>query len=217
MKRSRTLTPLILLLFLSLTGYGCGGGDETEVDVEAPATEAPTGTTGTETTAVAQLQPVDDSGVNGTVAFTSVDGAVRVVGQVMGLAPGQHGFHIHENGDCGPADTDNDGTPEPAGAAGGHFAPEGSPHGAPDDPAGQRHMGDLGNLEVGADSMATYERVDSLLNIDAIAGKAVIVHANADDLESQPSGNAGGRVACGIIEMENGAGMTAPMDTAATL
>jgi Cu-Zn family superoxide dismutase len=148
--------------------------------------------------AVATLSPTEGNDVSGTVTFTETDGAVRVEASVNGLSEGMHGFHIHETGDCSAPD---------ASSAGGHFNPNNTPHGAPDAPADQRHVGDLGNLEAGADGSATYSRTDSLLAFDStnnIVGKAVIVHGGADDLTSQPSGAAGPRVACGVIELQGG-------------
>lgn len=147
--------------------------------------------------AMATLEPTEGHQARGTVTFTPVDGGVRVNADVTGLAEGPHGIHVHETGDCSAPD---------ASSAGGHFAPEGSPHGAPDDPASERHTGDLGNLEANPEGNATYERLDSILSLEgpnSIVGKAVIVHGGADDLTSQPSGDAGPRVACGVIRMQD--------------
>jgi Cu-Zn family superoxide dismutase len=145
--------------------------------------------------AMADLQPLSDSGVSGTVSFTTQDGGTLVEATVEGFEPNsRHGFHIHENGDCGNAGQ----------AAGGHFAPQESQHGAPSDPDSLRHVGDFGNLEADDTGAATYSRLDSLIAFEGprnIIGKAVIVHGEEDDLESQPSGAAGPRIACGIIEM----------------
>lgn len=143
--------------------------------------------------AMAELQPTEGSQVTGRVLFSQVPEGVRIVAEVEGLTPGLHGFHVHEFGDCSAPD---------ASSAGNHFAPGGSPHGSPDSPADQRHAGDLGNLEAGPDGRALYERVDSILQLsgsDSLVGRAVVVHANEDDLTSQPSGNAGSRLACGVI------------------
>jgi Cu-Zn family superoxide dismutase len=98
---------------------------------------------------------------------------------------------VHELGDC----TAPDGT-----SAGGHFNPEGMPHGAPAD--AQRHVGDLGNLTADDSGMAHYERTDDVIALSgdhSIVGRGIIVHAGADDLTSQPTGAAGARVACGVI------------------
>jgi Cu-Zn family superoxide dismutase len=123
-----------------------------------------------------------------------VDGGVQIVADLEGLEPGKHGFHIHENGDCSAPDAES---------AGGHFNPDGSPHGAPDNPASQRHVGDLGNVEADADGKAHYERTDQIISMEgdnSIVGKAVIVHAQSDDLQTQPTGGAGPRLACGVIQ-----------------
>jgi len=149
-----------------------------------------------EVRATAELKPTEGHKASGTVSFTTQDGAVAIVADLEGLEPGKHGFHVHETGDCSAPD---------ASSAGGHFNPAGSSHGAPDNPPAQRHVGDLGNLEADADGMAHYERVDQVVTLEgpeSIVGKAVVVHAGADDLTSQPSGNAGPRAACGVIELE---------------
>jgi Cu-Zn family superoxide dismutase len=142
--------------------------------------------------AVAMLSPTQTNSVRGTVNFTETHSGVRVVAHITGLTPGQHGFHVHEKGDCSAPD---------ATSAGGHFNPGGAPHGAPD--ATARHEGDLGNITADASGVAHYDRVDKNLSFDgpnSIVGRAVIVHASADDLKSQPAGNAGPRVACGVIQ-----------------
>ncbi len=143
------------------------------------------------TSAVAVLIPTEGNDVHGTVRFTKVAGGVRVVADVTGLTPGAHGFHVHEFGDASSAD----GT-----AAGGHFNPAHGNHGGPAD--AQRHAGDLGNLEADASGHATLDHVDAGLSLDggnSIIGRGLIVHASPDDLKTQPTGNAGKRVACGVI------------------
>lgn len=143
------------------------------------------------TRAVARLMPTSGSQIHGTVAFTPVNGGLRIVTRVEGLPPGDHGFHIHEFGDC----TTPDGT-----SAGGHFNPQGAPHAGPD--AEARHVGDLGNLTADTEGVATYDRVDGAVQLHGphgIIGRGVIVHAGADDLTSQPTGGAGARLACGVI------------------
>jgi Cu-Zn family superoxide dismutase len=141
--------------------------------------------------AVAVLQPTKGSSVTGLVTFTKVEGGVRVVADIAGLTPGEHGFHIHDFGDCSAPD---------GMSAGGHFNPEGHQHGAPD--ADPRHIGDLGNITADANGKAHQDRVDKLLAFEgdrSIIGRSVIVHEKADDLKTQPTGNAGGRVACGVV------------------
>ena len=143
------------------------------------------------TRAVAVLSPTKGNSVSGLVTFTKVEGGVKIVADVTGLTPGNHGFHVHEFGDCSAAD---------ATSAGGHFNPHHMQHGAPD--AARRHAGDFGNLEADASGKVHYEHVDTTISLegaDSIIGHAVIVHEKADDLKSQPTGNAGARVACGVI------------------
>jgi Cu-Zn family superoxide dismutase len=151
----------------------------------APVVAAPV------TRAVAALNPTRDSGARGTVTFTRVAGGVRVVARIEGLAPGLHGFHVHEFGDCSASD---------GASAGAHFNPGGSPHAGPADAA--RHTGDLGNVEADAQGVASVDYVDAKASFEgehSILGRGVIVHAAPDDLKTQPTGNAGGRLACGVI------------------
>jgi Cu-Zn family superoxide dismutase len=141
--------------------------------------------------AIAVLQPGADGKVKGTIHFHKAAGGMHVQGTVSGLAPGGHGFHVHEFGDCSAADFTS---------AGGHFNPKQQPHGAPD--AAQRHEGDMGNIIAGADGTAKVDYTDSHLSFEgegSILGRGVIVHEKADDLKTQPTGNAGGRLACGAI------------------
>ena len=116
---------------------------------------------------------------------------VKIIADINGLTPGEHGFHIHQWGDCSAAD----GT-----SAGGHYNPFNTAHGSPMDEI--RHVGDLGNIKAGSDGSAHYESDDAVVSLDgptSVIGRAVIVHAGKDDFTSQPTGNAGGRVACGVI------------------
>ncbi len=141
--------------------------------------------------AVAELKPTQGSQVRGTVTFTLTTYGVRVAADITGLTAGDHGFHIHEKGDCSAPD---------GSSAGGHFNPSGMPHGGQRDE--QRHVGDLGNVVADDSGKAHYEVVDRFLAFEgtnSIIGRAVIVHEKVDDLKSQPTGNAGGRVACGVI------------------
>jgi Cu-Zn family superoxide dismutase len=141
--------------------------------------------------AIVVLMPTEGNDVAGTVTFTEVEGGVQVTADVTGLAPGDHGFHVHQLGDCSAPD----GT-----SAGGHFNPMGMEHGGPD--ADVRHVGDLGNITADESGHATYSRVDPMLSLSgetSIIGRAVIIHAGTDDLTSQPTGAAGARLACGVI------------------
>ncbi len=124
----------------------------------------------------------------GVVTFTQMGDRVRVVADITGLPPGKHGIHIHEKGDLSAADLTS---------TGGHFNPGHHPHGGPTTSA--VHEGDLGNIVAGADGAAHLELIVDDISIGTgrandILGKAVIIHAKADDLSSQPSGNAG----CGL-------------------
>jgi Cu-Zn family superoxide dismutase len=141
--------------------------------------------------AIAVLHPASGSQVMGTVTFTKTDDGVQVVADVTGLTPGKHGFHIHEFGDCSAPD---------ATSAGGHFNPTNDPHAGHD--AAKRHEGDLGNIEADSSGKAHLELTDKMMTISgdkSIIGRGLIVHEKADDLTTQPTGNAGGRVACGVI------------------
>lgn len=163
-----------------------------EGDDEGAMEHDPVASTG-EPTAVARLQPADGSDVGGTVTFTQQADGVLVVANVTGLTGAEHGFHIHETGEC----------TAPFESAGGHLDPYDYPHGcAPED---QRELGDIGNLEVGDDGTGTYHAVlDKISLVDPahqIAGRSVIVHAGADDCSTQPTGESGDRIACGVIEM----------------
>ncbi|HYB99811.1 MAG TPA: superoxide dismutase family protein [Candidatus Limnocylindrales bacterium] len=143
------------------------------------------------TKAVAVLRATEGSKVSGTITFTKAGDGVKVSGTISGLTPGKHGFHVHEFGDCSAPD---------ATSAGGHFNPTGEPHAAPTDAA--RHTGDLGNVEAGEDGTATIDHTDkraTFEGVNSILGRGLIVHAKADDLKTQPTGDAGGRVACAVI------------------
>lgn len=142
--------------------------------------------------AVAIVHPVGDSKVKGIVTFTKVPDGIQIVADVEGLSPGEHGFHVHEHGDCGG---------EGASAAGGHFNPTNQPHGGPDSP--HRHVGDFGNLVADDEGRAHYERVDTVIALEgekSIVGRSIMVHADRDDLTTQPTGASGARIGCGIIE-----------------
>lgn len=170
---------------------GATGADQTESASAASGENAERPVS----VAVAELQPTADHTAHGTVTFTQVDEGIRVVAEIQGLTggPGERGFHIHETGDCSAPD---------ASSAGGHFNPTGMDHGAPDDD--ERHAGDFGNLTVNADGVGTADFIDTHISFsgsNSIVGRAVIVHAGTDDLTSQPSGNAGPRAACGVIQV----------------
>jgi Cu-Zn family superoxide dismutase len=142
--------------------------------------------------ATARLQSKSGSQVSGTIRFVQVGNRVRVTGEVTGHTGGSKGFHLHEKGDCSSAD---------GMSAGGHFNPAKAKHGAP----GAGHAGDLGNLVFDQSGRASVNMMVDGITVsrdaaNGIIGRAVIVHASEDDLKTDPTGNAGGRVACGVIE-----------------
>ena len=142
--------------------------------------------------ATVKLAPTANQTARGEVTFTTEAGGVHVVGSFSGLVFGEHGFHIHEKGDCSAPD---------GSSAGGHFNPATKPHAARE--AADRHAGDLGNLKADPYGLARVDFVDATLSLsgpNSIIGKAVIVHEKADDFKTQPTGNAGARFACGVIE-----------------
>lgn len=146
--------------------------------------------------ATVTLTGLNGSGVSGTVRFTTQGDEVHVDADVYGLKPGLHGIHIHEFGDCSSPDGES---------AGGHFNPVNHPHGAPGEAS---HPGDLGNVEADANGKARLSIDVPQITVDTeplgIVGRAVIVHEMADDLMSQPAGNSGARVACGVIRADSG-------------
>lgn len=134
------------------------------------------------------ITELGDSGVSGYVTFSRAGSLVVVRGAISGLEPGKHGMHVHEGTSC-----DEPGT---------HYNPTSTPHGSPDQPEELRHVGDLGNLVALDDGVALYERVDPILTLrggQSIVGHVVIVHSGEDDYITQPSGNSGTPVACGVI------------------
>ena len=142
--------------------------------------------------ALCKLRPTQGNQVTGFVKFTQKKNSVKVWAHVEGLTPGKHGFHIHECGDCSASD---------GSSAKGHFNPGKHQHGGP--VAKERHAGDLGNLNANSKGVAEYEKSDKTIHLtgeDSIIGKAVIIHEKVDDYKTQPTGNAGARIACGVIQ-----------------
>jgi Cu-Zn family superoxide dismutase len=187
--RSQTWS-LIAVSGLALAAIVVNNLVTSDASGQAAPAAAPAKTSIEVTKAICVVHPLGDSKVTGKVVFTKVDGGVEIVAELSGLTPGEHGFHVHEFGDCSMADGK---------CAGGHFNPEGKDHGKPD--AAVRHVGDFGNVKAGADGKASYKRVDNLITFSgphSIIGRAIIVHAAPDDF-SQPVGNAGARVGCGVI------------------
>jgi Cu-Zn family superoxide dismutase len=146
------------------------------------------------TMAVAMIKDANGQTL-GNATFTQEPGGVRLQLEVSGLPPGEHGFHIHETGACDPPGFQS---------AGAHFNPAGKQHGF-DDPNGP-HAGDIRNLDVGSDGRASAERMLDNVNLgDGANGllkpgaTALVVHAKADDYKTDPAGDSGDRIGCGVI------------------
>ncbi len=188
------------LLFIVVLGLGACASTPT-TSVSSPARTVGRQTTsstsmpaGLATRAVVHLAGASGSLVSGTLTLIQTDAGVRIQGDLGGLAPGStHGFHVHETGDCSAAD---------ASSAGGHFNPAGSPHGKPE--TARHHAGDIDNITVDASGVAHVDAtvVGAVLGGGAstnILGRALVVHAAPDDYRTQPSGNSGKRIACGVV------------------
>ena len=143
--------------------------------------------------AVAQLQSTTGNTATGTVSFTKSGDKVVVKGEVRGLKPNaEHGFHVHEKGDCSSGD---------GMSAGGHFNPDGKPHGHHSDMA--HHAGDLPSLKADASGVAKFSFESTSIAVGSgpsdVTGRGLIVHRDPDDYKTQPTGNAGPRLACAVI------------------
>ncbi|MDX1501612.1 MAG: superoxide dismutase family protein [Thermoanaerobaculia bacterium] len=196
MKNRREKLGWIAMAVVAALGAACA-----KESAEAPAPAPEPEPAPVVRTATADLAPREGGQESGRVTFTQEgDGPVRISAAVSGASAGDHGFHIHAVGDCSAADFTS---------AGGHFNPADSPHGGPDDAV--RHAGDLGNISIGDDGSGSLELTSDLITLAAeapssIVGKAVILHEGTDDLVSQPTGAAGGRLACGVIQPVSGGG-----------
>jgi Cu-Zn family superoxide dismutase len=174
---NRTIATGLLACAL-VTGCASGGGDGTRYD---------------DPSAIAVLEPTEGNTVRGAVDFVRKGGEVLVTTNLSGFAPNTtHGMHIHEVGDC----TARDGS-----SAGEHFNPATTEHGGTS--GSSRHAGDLGNVTADDKGFVhSTVKVDGLAfgtGTDSIVGRSLIVHAGPDDLKTQPAGNAGARIACGVI------------------
>ncbi|MBN1238999.1 MAG: superoxide dismutase family protein [Gammaproteobacteria bacterium] len=202
----RAVTALIAASGIALVLAGEASGQQAEGSQSSEPADGDSGLAANapRPTALARavLEPTEGHAASGRVEFVETADGVAVEARLTGLTPGAHGIHVHENGDCSAPD---------ASSAGDHLAPQGSPHGAPDDPRAQRHAGDLGNIEAADSGEASMRMTDRVLELDdgeqGVVGRAVVVHAAEDDLTTQPSGNSGDPVACGVIELvESGRG-----------
>jgi Cu-Zn family superoxide dismutase len=189
---------LSLLLLLAL---GCATTQPSETpsasgargdaaDAGAKATAA--GASGP--SATASIEPRSDSTLTGTSQFTTVDGGLGAHVEVQGAAPGLHGVHVHEKGDC---------SDPKALSAGPHYNPNmGAHHGGPATPV--RHGGDLGNIQVDSSGKGILDVVVTDVSVDdpanGVVGRAIVVHEKTDDLQTDPAGNSGARIGCGVIQ-----------------
>jgi len=143
--------------------------------------------------ASATLAPTRGNNVTGTVRFVQTGSTVQVSGEIRGLKPNaEHGFHVHEKGDCSSGD---------GMSAGGHFNPHAQPHGRHE--MGAHHAGDLQSLRADASGVARFSFESTGISVGPgladIVGKGLIVHRDPDDYTTQPTGNAGPRLACAVI------------------
>ncbi|MEJ0085775.1 MAG: superoxide dismutase family protein [Pseudomonadota bacterium] len=196
---------LIPLCAAAVIIAGCGSRDEaarTADTADAPATTAtpapadapPAADTPPSAGAAAQLTPTNGHTASGTLALSAEGDSVRLTGSLQGLPPNsEFGFHIHEKGDCSAPD---------ASSAGGHFNPTNAQHGNPQGAA--HHAGDMLNAKSDANGAAQVDVVAGGVSLTSgqpndVHGKAIVLHEKADDYASQPAGNSGARIACGVI------------------
>lgn len=183
---------LCMALMLSLSSCNTGGK---KTDEDQAASQDQTEKHDEKPMAKASMEAKSGSNVTGEAMFTEEDnGKVRFELTVTNLTPGEHAVHLHEKGDCSAAD---------GSSAGGHWNPTMKPHGKRG-PGNDFHKGDIGNMTVGNDGKGTLRLTIDGWSIGGpdstnVLGKSVIIHEKADDFTSQPSGNAGSRVSCGLI------------------
>ena len=184
---------ILLVSLLGLNSLACGGGGaKKDALPKASPRASPAAKAGGGGHALALIESRSESTLAGKAYFSAVEGGVMVEVEISGATPGMHGIHLHETGDCSAPD---------AASAGGHFNPGKMNHGAPT--ADPHHGGDLGNIEAGADGTGKLTLTLQGLTISpgdySVVGRAIVVHADADDLATQPSGNSGKRQGCGVI------------------
>ena len=134
----------------------------------------------------AVLEPTSGSNVKGEVTFSQDGSRVRATGEITGLTPGRHGLHLHEKRDCKGSD------------AARLFTPDAGKHGSPS--GGERQVGDFGNVTANRSGAATVDTTLTGVSLASLMGKGIAVHAKANDEKSDPAGNAGARVACGVVK-----------------
>jgi len=143
--------------------------------------------------AIAVISGNTPDGITGTIRFTRLKKGVRITGEIYGLTPGKHGFHIHEKGLCDRPDFTT---------AGPHFNPDSMKHGSTH--SEQRHAGDFGNIIADDYGVAKFTYIDYSISFkgkNSIIGRSAMIHDKEDDLKTDPSGNSGGRIGCGIIQL----------------
>lgn len=152
-------------------------------------------------TAVADLAAATGGTAQGRVTFIQSGDTVDIEAHVSGAPAGSLGFHLHETGDCSAADFTS---------AGGHFNPTHAAHASPT--AAEHHAGDFGNIEIGPEGSGTLQISTTMLSVaegpSSVVGRAVILHQKTDDLNTQPTGNAGARIACGVVTLQPGSAPT---------
>ena len=176
---------LLLLVCVSVAWIGC----ETIQDTLIPSTPSQQ--------AIAVIGPASGSNLTGTAIFTRSGDTITLLVQIWNVSPGLHAVHLHETGDCSAPD----GT-----SAGGHWNPTNVAHGKWGE--GEFHLGDIGNITVREDGTGEIELTTDLWEMGTgsildVVGTGIIVHADADDFVSQPSGNAGARIGCGAVALVN--------------
>lgn len=177
---NRLLLPICLLSIFLLAA--CAGSEGVVEDVDEAVADF-------DRTAVAIIQPLNGGDLSGRIVFEETEDYVRISGEVHGLSTGKHGFHIHAGMSCEDM--------------GGHYNPEGAPHGSPDEQ--MHHVGDLGNLVANDDGLARYEALSAAVTLSgpqSVVGHALIVHETEDQYLPQPSGSAGPEIGCGVIELQ---------------
>ena len=176
-------TSFLLLIGISLALVSC----------DRIAQQAGVMSTPTAKQAIATIAPTSGNSVTGMAVFTQNGDQITLTIEIQNASPGLHAVHIHENGDCSSPDGKS---------AGGHWNPTGVAHGKWGE--GEFHLGDIGNITVGEDGTGSIGLTTDLWEIGTgsdidVVGRGIIVHADADDFTSQPSGNAGARIGCGVI------------------
>jgi Cu-Zn family superoxide dismutase len=184
------MAPRVLVALCAFSLAACSSSSSSTSSTAPAPAPAPAAAAAS---ARAEIEARSGSTLSGTATFTETADGVKVAVDVKGAPEGQHAVHLHEKGDCSAPD---------ATSAGGHFNPGAMQHGAPDAP--NHHAGDFGNRTVGADGNGHVELTTKALTVadgpNSVKGRAIIVHAKVDDMQTQPTGNAGGRIGCGVVK-----------------